>query len=188
MNCLKTTNKVKKLNLSKNKLCTDLKYFKSIVRFLSMNKILEELNLAQCNLPEEACRMIGRGLRGNMNLQSLNLRESQVRSGLTEIARSFAQNKKGLCLKSLDVSKCDIIDEHITAEFVEMLSSPFTTLKILNLRENLIRYEGSEKILAALEDNKNIIKMPMDFNPIKREVADAIEKICKRNQGIDAIE
>lgn len=62
-----------------------------------------------------------------------------------------------------------------------MLSSQYTTLRQLHLRDNLIRYEASERIRDALDSNKSIIKLTIDYNPIKQEVADEIEKICKRN-------
>jgi hypothetical protein len=51
-----------------------------------------------------------------------------------------------------------------------MIKSPFTTLKYLNLSHNFIRNDSSIKIRDALEINKTIIKLPIDFNPIKYEV------------------
>lgn len=68
MKALKTNNKIKHLNLSKNKVATDLKKFKIIVNFLVVNKILESLNLSQCEIKEQGAIMIGKGLRGNRNL------------------------------------------------------------------------------------------------------------------------
>ena len=89
---------------------------------------------------------------------------------MIEIAKSFCFNKKALCLKHLDVSKCQLTDEHITQDFCEMLSSPFTTLKFLSLRDNLIRYKASEAIKDALTLNKSITKLLIDYNPIKRDI------------------
>jgi hypothetical protein len=51
-----------------------------------------------------------------------------------------------------------------------MIKSPYTTLKILNLSHNFIKYRSSVMIRDALEMNKTIIKLPIDFNPIKYEV------------------
>ena len=51
-----------------------------------------------------------------------------------------------------------------------MLSSPFTTLKFLSLRDNLIRYKASEAIKDALTLNKSITKLLIDYNPIKRDI------------------
>jgi len=53
-----------------------------------------------------------------------------------------------------------------------MIKSPFTTLKVLNLRDNNIKYEGSEAIRDALELNKTIVKLCVERNPIKEVVAE----------------
>ena len=50
--------------------------------------------------------MIGKGLRGNRNLQVLILKDNPIREGVIEIARSFVGNKNALCIKELDISKC----------------------------------------------------------------------------------
>ena len=162
--------------------------FKVIVKFLTSNKVLEELNLTKCGLDAEAAMMIGKGLRGNMNLQSLILKENEIGHGISEIAQSFSSNKRGLCLKNLDISKCEFDDKHITDVFTSMLSSPYSTLKYLNLRDNFIQYEGSAKILLAIENNRTILKLSLAQNPIKQEVFEQIAKICNRNKGMDAIE
>ena len=65
---LKTNNKVKKLNLSKNLISSDIKLFKMVSKFLNCNKILEDIDLSFCQLDEKAGTLIGRGLRGNRAL------------------------------------------------------------------------------------------------------------------------
>ena len=59
-----------------------------------------------------------------------------------EIAKSFLTNQKALSLKELDLSKCSLLCEHISEEFCEMIKNPLTTLRILNVRENIIRLKG----------------------------------------------
>ena len=66
--CLKTNNKVKTLNISKNELDKDFKHFRMIQKFLSCNKILEYLNMGHCNIGTEGGKIIGKGLRGNRSL------------------------------------------------------------------------------------------------------------------------
>ena len=80
--------------------------FKMVHKFLNCNKVLESLNLAYCDLNEKAGELIGKGLRGNTNLQSLILKGNPIKSGIIEIARSFLHNRKALCIKELDLSKC----------------------------------------------------------------------------------
>jgi hypothetical protein len=167
MVCLKINNKVKSLNVSRNNIASDLKVFKMVHKFLNCNKVLEVLNLAYCDLNEKAGDMIGKGLRGNTNLQSLILKGNPIKSGISEIARSFLFNKKALCLKELDLSKCQIQCSDITDDFINMIKSKFTTLKTLSLRHNLIKYQSSQQIRDALEINKTITKLPIDYNPIK---------------------
>ena len=41
--------------------------------------------------------------------------------------------------------------------------------------------------MEALEDNKTITKLQIDYNPVKQEVAEQIEKLCLRNKDIDEI-
>lgn len=68
MMTLKTTNKVRRLDLTRNAICSEQKGFRSITTFLTQNTIMDELILASCGLDEEAVGAIARGLRGNMNL------------------------------------------------------------------------------------------------------------------------
>lgn len=69
-----------------------------------------------------------------------------------------------------------------------MLVSPLTTLKTLNLRDNLLKPEAAQKIEEALEHNRTLVKLSLENNPIKRATMLAIDKLCQRNQGLDAIE
>lgn len=167
MVCLKTNNKVRKLNLSKNNISTDLKMFKMVQNFLNSNKVLEEFDVSYCNIEEKAGELMGKGLRGNRNLQVFNLKGNPIQGAIREIAKSFLENKKALCIKELDLSKCSIDCSHITWEFLEMIKSPHTTLKTLSLRDNFIKTKSAEWIKDALKENKTITKIHIDYNPIK---------------------
>ena len=48
--CLKTNNKVKSLNISKNDIALDVEAFKMIQKFLNCNKVLENLNMSFCGI------------------------------------------------------------------------------------------------------------------------------------------
>lgn len=87
---LKTTNKVKRLDLSRNAIASDKKAFRAITTFLTQNTIMDELIFASCELDAEAVAAIARGLRGNMNLQTLVLRDNHVCGGLGAIAKAFS--------------------------------------------------------------------------------------------------
>lgn len=115
------------------------------------------------------------------------MKGNPIKNGVIEIARAFKQNKVALCLKDLDISKCQLTCQHITQDFLEMIKSPFTTLTTLIMRDNLIKYRGSQLLMEALEDNKTITKLQIDYNPVKQEVAEQIEKICLRNKDLDQI-
>ena len=129
--------------------------------------MLENLNLSYCNINEKAGAMIGKGLRGNRFLQTLILKGNPIKEGVIEIAKAFLENKKALTIKELDLSKCQIESEHITQEFLDMIKSPFTTLKSLSLRDNLIRAKAGENLKDVLKVNKTITKITLDYNPIK---------------------
>ena len=167
MVCLKTNNKVKSLNVAKNHIASDVKQFRMVVKFLNCNKILEYLNLSNCGLTPFTSALIGKGLRGNRNLQQLILKGNQVKEGVIEIAKSFVENKKALSIKELDLSKCQIESEHITPEFEDMIKSKFCSLRVLSLRDNFIKQVAGEQILEALKTNKTIVKVHMDYNPMK---------------------
>ena len=163
---LKSNNKIRFLNISRNNIADNLKKFKTVQKFLTLNKTLEVLNLSHCNLDEFTGAMIGRGLRGNRNLQSLILKGNPIKEGVLEIAKAFIGNKIALCIKELDLSKCQIHSEDITSEFFTMIKSTYTTLKTLNLRENFIKPSAGEQILEALKVNKTLTKVNLDYNPI----------------------
>lgn len=40
------------------------------------------------------------------------------------------------------------------------------------MRDNLIKYRGSQLLMEALEDNKTITRLQIDYNPVKQEVAE----------------
>jgi hypothetical protein len=52
MVCLKTNNKVRKLNISRNNIATDMKLFKMVQNFLNSNKTLEDFDVSYCNIDE----------------------------------------------------------------------------------------------------------------------------------------
>ena len=106
MLCLKTNNKVRKLNVSRNMVSQDIKLFKMVSKFLNCNKILEDLDMSFCHLDEKAGSLIGKGLRGNRNLQTLSLKGNPLKGSIKEIAKAFDVNKKALSIKNLDLSKC----------------------------------------------------------------------------------
>ena len=68
MVCLKTNNKVRSLDISRNQIASDLKMFRMMQKFLNCNKVLETLNLSFCNINDKARAMVGKGLRGNRYL------------------------------------------------------------------------------------------------------------------------
>ena len=68
-----------------------------------------------------------------------------------------------------------------------MIKSEFCTLKIISLRDNFIREKAAERILEALKENKTIIKMHLDYNPIKHSIVKGIEECCLRNLHLDSV-
>ena len=48
-----------------------------------------------------------------------------------------------------------------------MIKSKWTTLKTLNLRDNLLRNKAGDQIKEAMEINKKITKVNLDYNQIK---------------------
>ena len=66
--CLKTNTRVKSINLSRNNICTDLKKFRMVQRFMLCNKTMESLNLSWCNIKEKGIQVIAKGLKGNRSL------------------------------------------------------------------------------------------------------------------------
>jgi Ran GTPase-activating protein (RanGAP) involved in mRNA processing and transport len=148
---------------------TDLKMFKMVQKFLNSNKTLEEFDVSYCNIDEKAGELIGKGLRGNRNLQVFILKGNPIGAAVREIAKSFIENKKALCIKELDLSKCSIECQHITSEFIEMIKSPFTTIKTLSLRDNFLKNRSGILIQDALKENVTITKIHVDYNPLKAQ-------------------
>jgi hypothetical protein len=42
-------------------------------------------------------------------------------------------------------------------------------------------------MVDALKLNKVMLKMNLDFNPIKQSIMDEIEKCCRRNHNLDTV-
>ena len=53
------------------------------------------------------------------------------------------------------------------------------------MRDNLIGYQSSEQIKDAMKMNKTIVKLNLDYNPIKQQTLEGIEKLCRRNKMLD---
>lgn len=98
------------------------------------------------------------------------MKGNEVKEGVCEISKAFVENKKALCIKELDLSKCQIENEHITEDMFTMIKSEFCTLKELNLKDNFIKQSSGEGIKEALKVNRNITKLCLDFNPIKHSI------------------
>ena len=55
-------------------------------------------------------------------------------------------------------------------------------LRVLNLRDNLIRDQAGEDFVFAIKENLTLTKFQIDMNPIKHSIFLEIEKVSKRNQ------
>lgn len=117
----------------------------------------------------------------------LSLKGNEIKGGIVEIAKSFVHNKKALCIKELDVSKCQIDCSHITQDFIQMLKADYCTLKVLTMRDNFIKAPTAERIKDALKSNRTMVKLSLDFNPIKQRCVEQIDEICRRNLALDEI-
>lgn len=183
--CLKSNNKVKQLNLSKNKIGEDPKKFAAVEGFINCNKVLDVLNLSSCGIKPEGAALIARALRINRNLKKLILKGNEVAGGLDEFAQSFVASTRPLPLKELDLSRCELESEHITEDFIKMLRSPSFTLVSLSLRDNFLKQPEVEQMIESLKINKTIASFSVDYNPVSQGALKDIEAICQRNQGLD---
>ena len=68
-----------------------------------------------------------------------------------------------------------------------MLKADYCTLKVLSMRDNFIKAHTAERIKDALKSNRTIVKLNLDFNPIKQKCVEQIDDICKRNLALDEI-
>lgn len=55
------------------------------------------------------------------------------------------------------------------------------------MRDNFIKAPTAERIKDALKSNRTIVKLSLDFNPIKQRCVEQIDEICKRNLALDEI-
>lgn len=62
--------------------------------------------MSDCDIDEQAGDYIGKGLRGNMSLQVLILKNNPLKKSIIQIAKSFIHNIKALCIKELDLQNC----------------------------------------------------------------------------------
>lgn len=68
-----------------------------------------------------------------------------------------------------------------------MLKADYCTLKVLTMRDNFIKAPTAERIKDALKSNRTMVKLSLDFNPIKQRCVEQIDEICRRNLALDEI-
>ena len=89
-------------------------------------------------------------------------------------------NFNGSMIEQLDFSRNKLVSEDIKS-VCELIKCKPKHLRIINLRDNLIREEAGDDLVNALKGNHNIIKLCLDINPVKHVIFKEIEHITKRN-------
>lgn len=68
-------------------------------------------------------------------------------------------------------------DPRAMCEFIKSTKS----LRVLNLRDNLLRDRAGEEIAMALKQNLCITRCYVELNPLKHSIVLEVEKATKRN-------
>ena len=185
--CLKTNDKVTKLNLS-NCLTNEFSFgnkvtnekVKIIAKAICVNKTLRELNMSKNNIADEGAKRLAEAIQVNVTLRELNLSHNNITDEGAKILTEAIQVNK--TLQELNVSKNDFTDEGAKglAEAIQVNK----TLRKLNLSKNNVTDEGTKRLAEAIQVNTTLQELNISKNWISKEGIMRIVEACTINRTL----
>ena len=136
------------------------------------------LNLYYCYIQDHGLRILHRGLLHcrNITIDKLGLEYN----GLTTQSSSLIIDITVKCkVKVLEIAGNHTIGED--EQLYSMLSSPSTTLEVLNMHNTQLSSRAAIALFTAVKDNNKLKKLYIDYNGITDDACDAITTALKSN-------
>ncbi|CDW85055.1 UNKNOWN [Stylonychia lemnae] len=189
LNSLKNNQYLTRLDLSYN----DLHNYSSLTifeNFFSQNRHLECLSLNNCKLDLKGITIISKALRRNVGLKTLNLSSNQFNDeGLYQLTQSLLDNTQNT-IAEIDLSRNSLElrllegNKQLTQSFIEYLRVN-KSLKILNIKDNLVRDKEAQIILNNITLNQsNQMIVLFDMNPCSHNIMKEFQRYNKDMQNI----
>ena len=185
--CLKTNDKVTKLNLSR--CLTDESSFgnevtnekvKMIAEVIGVNKVLKILNMSKNNITDEGVKRLSEAIQVNMTLQELNISKNDITDeGAKRLSEAIQVNRT---LKELNISTNNITDEG--AKRLSEAIQVNTTLQELNISKNWISKEGVMRIVEACTINRTLHKLVCTHNNFTKSGLRVIIEYIREKKAI----
>jgi Ran GTPase-activating protein (RanGAP) involved in mRNA processing and transport len=144
--------------------------WKTICAALTLNSILQELDLANCLMGSDGFTQLAPGLIANKSIHTLGLAQNElgVKSGIT--LQHLLRNNA--CLTHLDLSSNGLQDKGVTALAAGIAATLVynTSLRCLRLRDNAITVHGALALSGALKmESLQLATLDVSLNPLGSE-------------------
>jgi Ran GTPase-activating protein (RanGAP) involved in mRNA processing and transport len=168
-----------KINLSKNN--ASEKGAQSLAQVLATNQVIQDLNLASCNIGFVGVKHLAEALEGqNKVLRKINLSSNQLNEeGALVLTGALDKESK---IFELDISDNNISD--VGAIFIIDTLFDNNSLKILNLSKNNISNVGIESLWEVISHNNAVAIISLDKNRNLSDVDESITKALSTNSSI----
>ena len=150
----------------------------SLVNLLWENSTLQHLSMNECELALEACDALSNGLDRNRSLTILHLARNNFKdTGTSALAQAFKSPTSRI--QEIDLSDCRIRDEGAA-----MLADAMKTnhcISTVYLRDNIINDDPALAMISAARENKNLMKVELDRNPVSHKYLVELKRMTQNN-------
>lgn len=187
MNALKDNKHISELNLSEN--IIGKSSARTLADFLRGNETLTSLNLERCDLNQHF-ETIAIALQDNKKLKKLSLAHNLILEPHAQRALAKAL-KENNTLNSLDLSGTSASSLDLSHTYIETLSGALAQNKVLTEVElgynHFTQNRHFEKLILALQANKNLTSLGLSHNEIKDENISVIIKLLKNTSKLTTL-
>ena len=175
--CLKITNIIKCLMLTKVKASALLHLASNIVNYT----FLEILSFDEVDITDEAINELLITLCENRSLVAFRLSESHISPISTNKIMKILKNIH--TIESFKMCNCDITDEIADNLIKAIFECNSTTLVNLDISHNIVEKDAAIKIIKALKDSCNlkVYRVNINGNNITNETATYIKEVLLKN-------
>ena len=172
-NMLKTNSTIKVIDLKHNS-SLSLGGISAVANVLTYNTALTKLNLSGTNLKRQACESLGRMLKVNTTLKTLDISHNNFDTkGIRALLDSGLQYNRGLRKLSISNNGISLTGAIVLAKFMETNN----TIEELDVSSNNFNSEGIIAFMRMLLINKTLTNV--NFNNISTFNNDAVKSMSR---------
>ena len=160
----------------------------AISRMLKFNNTLHDLDMHYCDISDEVCKVITKGLAQNKCLRKLDLSSNRI-SDIGVVSLFQVLNSNSCCLQELNFSsnQNDSFDLEYNFPIGNILSNN-TELKVLSVSNLLCFRTGfGKELLKGLQQNSTLTTLDISENYIDAETSAALSGMVSQNTSITVL-